>query len=166
MKNTFFSVFIAMGTLLLLWISLSGHFNALQIGLGLLSSIAVVLLTMRLKILTTEGSRLKLLPNYPVYLIWLIKEIIKSNLSVAKIVLSPNMPLCREIVRTRPKQMNDLAATIYANSITLTPGTVTINVIENDFVVHSLAKQFTVGILSNEMNDKVTTLESEFFTKK
>ena len=145
---------------MLLWISLSGYFNALQLGLGFISSVAVIWLTIRLKLLTFDGVRLALLPRYPLYLLRLIREIIWSNLLVARIVLSPRMPLHRQNVLTKPKQHSDMAITIYANSITLTPGTVTVDSSEDGLLVHSLAKVFADGVLANEMNNRIAGLET------
>ena len=160
MKDVYLSVIIATCALMLLWISLSGYLNALQLGLGLVSSVAVIWLTIRLKLLTFDGVRLALLPKYPLYLLWLIREIIWSNLLVARIVLSPRMPLNRQIILTKPKQRSDMATTIYANSITLTPGTVTVDITEDGLSVHSLAKVFADSVLANEMNNRIAGLET------
>tara|TARA_E500000331_G_scaffold319923_1_gene333010 strand:- start:1316 stop:1822 length:507 start_codon:yes stop_codon:yes gene_type:complete len=160
LKDVHLSVIIATFALMLLWISLSGYFNALQLGLGFVSSVAVIWLTIRLKLLTFDGVRLALLPRYPLYLLWLIRQIIWSNLLVARIVLSPRMPLHRQIVLTKPKQHSDMATTIYANSITLTPGTVTVDSSEDGLLVHSLAKVFADGVLANEMNNRIAGLET------
>ena len=161
MKDVYLSVIIATCALMLLWISLSGYLNALQLGLGLVSSVAVIWLTIRLKLLTFDGARLALLPKYPLYLLWLIREIIWSNLLVARIVLSPRMPLNRQIILTKPKQHSDMATTIYANSITLTPGTVTVDFTEDGLSVHSLAKVFSDSVLANEMNNRIAGLETK-----
>ena len=159
MKDVYLSVIIATCALMLLWISLSGYLNALQLGLGLVSSVAVIWLTIRLKLLTFDGVRLALLPKYPLYLLWLIREIIWSNLLVARIVLSPRMPLNRQIILTKPQHPSDLAPTIYANSITLTPGTVTVDITEDGLSVHSLAKVVSDSVLGIEMNNRIAGLE-------
>ena len=152
---------IAACALMLLWVSLSGHFSFLQLGFGVISSVAVTWLAFHLKVFTYEGSRLALLPRYPSYLLWLIWQIIVSNVVVAKIILSPAMPLKRTIVYTRPRQVGDMAVTIYANSITLTPGTVTVDINNNGLAVHSLAQHFADDINANTMNDRVARLEPE-----
>ena len=99
------------------------------------------------------------MPRYPLYLFWLAREVVLSNILLAKIILAPKMLLHRQIIYTKTYQSSDLAKTLYANSITLTPGTLTIDIAEEGFLVHSLAKAFTDDIRSNKMNLRVAKLE-------
>lgn len=95
------------------------------------------------------------------YIPWLLWEIVKSNFHVAKIVLSPKMPISPRLIRVKASQRTDLGRVIYANSITLTPGTVTMDVRGEDFLVHALTKDTAAGVLTGEMDRKVTTMEGQ-----
>ena len=154
------SMVIAAFGLMLLWLSLSGYFNFLQVSFGIVSTFFVVWLTIHLKLLTTDGARLQILRGYPLYLLWLTWEIIVSNILLAKIILAPKMELHRQIIHTKANQSSDLAKAIYANSITLTPGTLTVDVDPDGFTVHSMAKTFADDICSDKMNERVAKLES------
>lgn len=161
MKDVQYSVVVALCTLMLLWVSLSGYFNALQLGLGVVSVVAVTWLTVHLDIPTLDRSRLKMMLRLPRYSLWLTREILVSNMLVAKIILSPDMPLKRTMISSKPKQHSDLGVTIYANSITLTPGTVTIDVDADGLSVHALNQRIADDLMSDQMNVQVARLEGE-----
>jgi multicomponent Na+:H+ antiporter subunit E len=78
------------------------------------------------------------LPGLAWYVPWLLVEIVKANVAVTRIVLDPRLPIEPTVVRVRPPFAGDLAVTTLANSITLTPGTITLDVDEGDLIVHSL----------------------------
>jgi multicomponent Na+:H+ antiporter subunit E len=161
LKDVQYSFVVALCALMLLWVSLSGYFNALQLGLGVVSVIAVTWLTVHLEIPTLDRSRLKLMIRLPRYLLWLTREILVSNMLVAKIILSPNMPLKRTMIYSKPKQHSDLSVTIYANSITLTPGTVTVDVNDDGLAVHALSQRIADDLMSDQMNIQVARLEDK-----
>lgn len=160
MKDVQYSVVVTLCALMLLWVSLSGYFNALQLGLGVVSVIAVTWLTVHLGIPPLDRSRLKMMIRLPSYHLWLTREILISNMLVARIILSPNMPLKRTIVYSKPRQNSDLSVTTYANSITLTPGTVTIDINEKGLVVHALDQRIAGDLMSDQMNIQVARLEN------
>jgi len=93
------------------------------------------------------------------YVPWLLWQIIKSNIEVARVILSPNMPISPRLVRVKSSQQSELGKVIYANSITLTPGTITLDVRGDDMLVHALTKDTAAGVKSGEMDRKVTALE-------
>jgi multicomponent Na+:H+ antiporter subunit E len=161
LKDVQYSVVVALCVLMLLWVSLSGYFNPLQLGLGVVSAIAVTWLTMHLGIPTLDRSRLKMMMRLPRYHLWLTREVLISNLLVAKIILSPNMLLKRTIVYSKPRQNSDLSVTTYANSITLAPGTVTVDINEKGLVVHALNQRIADDLMSDQMNIQVARLEDE-----
>jgi len=93
------------------------------------------------------------------YLPWLLKEIFVANLHVARIILSPSLPIRPLMVRYRGTQETDLGRAIYGNSITLTPGTITTGIDGDIFQVHALAaEELEVGE-DDEMNRRVTWVE-------
>ncbi|MEM9174522.1 MAG: Na+/H+ antiporter subunit E [Myxococcota bacterium] len=141
------------------WLLLSGHYTAALMTYGALSCAGVVALVWHLGILDDEMIPVHLAPGHFSYLPWLAKEIVLSNLSVARVILSPSLPICPRIVRVDASQRSDVAQVIYANSITLTPGTVTLDVRDGQFLVHALTTNSAEGLLGGEMDRRVARLE-------
>lgn len=120
------------------WLLLSGHYTPLLLGFGVGSSALVVYLSNRMDVIDREGVPLHLIGSLLLYVPWLMKEIFVANVAVAKIILSPRMPISPRIVLLHGSQETDLGRVIYANSITLTPGTITTGVEGQEFQVHAL----------------------------
>ena len=83
----------------------------------------------------------------------------KSNIDVAKRILNPRLPIAPRIVRVNGTQKTDLCRVIFANSITLTPGTVSLDLDEEDIVVHALTEEAADDVQSGDMDSRVTALE-------
>ena len=95
------------------------------------------------------------------YVPWLLKEVLLSSIDVAYRVLSPSMPIDCEMIEFKSSLESDLGLTIYANSITLTPGTVTVSAKKGGaFVVHSLTPKHSEGLLSGDMERRVKSVEA------
>jgi multicomponent Na+:H+ antiporter subunit E len=122
--------------LVCLWLLMSGHYTFLIISLGILSCAFCVYLANRAKLIDDEGLPLFFLPRLLGYLMWLFKEILISNLNTAKAIISNNIK--PETFTVKASQITDVAKVTYANSITLTPGTVTTKINNNTFEVHAL----------------------------
>jgi multicomponent Na+:H+ antiporter subunit E len=146
--------------LMLVWLFLSGHYDATLITYGVLSSAFVVALMAHLKILDEEALPIQFGLRPFFYLPWLFKEIILSNIAVAKVILDPKLPIRPRMLRVRVSQRSDVAQVIYANSITLTPGTVTLDVRNGEFLVHALTDESAEGLLTGEMDRRVAHLEN------
>lgn len=130
---------IGLGGLLFgFWLLLSGHYTPLLIGFGIGSTVLVVYLAVRMNVVDDEGVPLHLVGRLALYVPWLLKEIAVSNFEVARIILDPKLPISPIVVRFHGSQQTDLGKAIYANSITLTPGTITTGVHGTEFEVHSL----------------------------
>ena len=108
------------------WLLLSGHYTPMLITFGALSCAGVVAIVRHLGILDDEALPAHLGLGVLGYAPWLMKEIVLSNLAVARVILTPGLPIHPRILRVRASQRTDVAKVIYANSITLTPGTVTL----------------------------------------
>jgi len=89
-----------------------------------------------------------------------LKEIFISNIYVCRLILSPAMPISPTVIALRSSQSSDLARVIFANSITLTPGTVTIDVDGDITEVHAITEEAATSLLQGSMDSKVTALES------
>ena len=148
--------------LMAVWLLNSGHYTPLLIGFGVASSLFVVFLSWRMGIVDREGLPVHLLPRATVYAPWLFKEIFTANVDVAKRVLTPFEPdISPRIFDTGVTQKSDLGRVIYANSITLTPGTVSIGVRGAYITVHAIAEDVADGLQKGEMDRRVTWLEGE-----
>jgi multicomponent Na+:H+ antiporter subunit E len=95
-----------------------------------------------------------------VYWLWLLKEIAKSAWSVSRIIVDPKLPISPTLVRFKPTQMTDVGLVIHAQSITLTPGTITIEAQPNEFLVHGLTRDGAHGCIDSEMDRRVSACES------
>lgn len=145
--------------LIAVWLLLSGHFDATLVGYGILSSILVVALMAHLHILDAESLPVHLGLRPFIYLPWLVKEVVLANIAVARVILDPRLPIQPRLLQVRASQESDVARVIYANSITLTPGTITLDVRGGDFLVHALTDKSAEGLLSGEMDRRVAWVE-------
>ena len=141
------------------WLLLSGHYTPLLLGLGVASTVLVVYLALRMDVVDHEGLPLQLGGRFWRYAPWLLKEILVANLHVAKIILTPSLPISPIMVHYRSSQKTDLGRAIYANSITLTPGTITTGIQGDDLEVHSLTWVDVDGREEDEMDRRVTWVE-------
>ena len=142
-----------------LWLLLSGHYNALLLSLGVVSILVVVMIALRMDVIDREGHPIHLTIKVLPYWAWLGWEIIKSNLDVARRILSPTLPISPTVLRVKASQRSALGKVIYANSITLTPGTVSINIEANEIEVHALTREAAASLRAGEMNRRVAGLE-------
>jgi multicomponent Na+:H+ antiporter subunit E len=147
---------LALFTLWLLW---SGHYTPLLLSLGVVSSVLVLSIAMRMKVVDQEIAALRLVPRSLLYVPWLLWEVVKANVDVARRILNPKLPINPRVIRVKTGQKQDLGRVIYANSITLTPGTVSIDTEGHTITVHALTKETAEGLETGEMDRRVTRLE-------
>lgn len=147
--------------LALLWLGWSGHFEPLTLALGAGSLFVVVALSVRMQLVDDEGAPLGLRwARLAGYVAWLAWEIVKANLDVARRILSPGTPpISPRIIRVKASQESELAQVIYANSITLTPGTISIDVEGGEILVHALHEDAASGVEAGEMDRRCARLE-------
>jgi len=134
--------------LVLLWLTLSGHYTLsgdypLLIILAGFSIAAALALTLRMRILDRETVPVARAPALFFYWSWLGREIIAANIAVVRLVMKPEVDIEPRLVRVPADLRSGLARCVFANSITLTPGTVTIDIEEDGFLVHALDKSLT-----------------------
>ncbi len=130
-----FSLAIA---LTLFWFGMSFMTKPLILILGVISVALTVTLVGRLGLLDRETAPYHRIFAFIRYAPWLIGEIIKSNWKVLKAILSPELDIHPTLVKVRTTCKSDLAKVVFANSITLTPGTVTLRVEDDFMLVHGL----------------------------
>ncbi|MBQ7850945.1 MAG: Na+/H+ antiporter subunit E [Clostridia bacterium] len=100
------------------------------------------------------------LPRIAGYFFYLVKEVFKSSFAVIKLIWSPSMIIEPEVTSFRTKLRTDAGKVVLANSITMTPGTITIDVQEDEFLIHCLDTSFDVGQEGFEMENRVMRLET------
>ena len=142
------------------WLSLSGHYTPLLLSFGVASCVLVVYLSIRMEVVDEEGVPLHLRGRFWIgYLPWLMKEIFVANVAVAKIILDPALPISPRMVVFPGSQKTDLGRAIYANSITLTPGTITTGVQGQEFQIHALTAADLETNEQDEMDRRCTHVE-------
>jgi multicomponent Na+:H+ antiporter subunit E len=146
-------------SLLAFWLLMSGIYTPLIISLGIASILLVLYIAHRMDLYDHETFPYHLKGRVFGYWSWLAKEIFKANIDVAKIVMSPKMPISPRMVRVKATQKTDLGLVIFANSITLTPGTVTVDIEGDEMIVHALSQELADGVLNGDMDARVTALE-------
>ena len=124
--------------LALFWLGLSGHYTPLMLSLGAISVVLSVILSGRLGILDREGAPYLAVFGVLIYLPWLLKEVFVANIIVIRACLRAELDIKPALVKVKTSCVSDLAKTLFANSITLTPGTITVLVEQNRLLVHTL----------------------------
>jgi multicomponent Na+:H+ antiporter subunit E len=141
------------------WVLLSGMFTPFLLSAGLIASILVALLAWRMEAADNEGHPIQLAAGALFYWPWLIKEIALSGWQVTKIILHPRLPVSPALVRFKPSQETTAGLVTHANSITLTPGTVTVEAAHDEFLVHALTREGAQSLAGSEMDRRVRRLE-------
>jgi multicomponent Na+:H+ antiporter subunit E len=147
--------FIAL--LFLFWFLLSGHLEPLILGFGVLSVALTFFLSHRMNVIDHESYPLHLSFKLPGFYLYIFGEIIKANIDVvARIIKWKGASISPQLVEIPQSQATDLGAVIYANSITLTPGTVTIKLSDDTLTVHALSGEASDELASGAMSKSIT----------
>ena len=147
------------------WVQLSGVFDFFHLSLGVISCALVS--TVSRDLLFSEKKvtpdHLSAVLRFIRYLPWLIYQIILANIYVAKLVLNPRMSslIDPRIIRFKVRLKTDVALMTYANSITLTPGTITVLIKDGYYYVHSIDQKVADDLLTGEMEDRVAQIYRE-----
>ncbi len=142
------------------WLLMSGIFIPFILILGIVSCAIVVVIVMRMDVVDHEAVPIHLSFSILHYWPWLLWEIFKANIDVTKRVLIPSIGISPAMARIKSTQKTDLGRVTFANSITLTPGTISIDIEEDGHIlVHSIAKEGLEGLEGGEMDRKVTAME-------
>lgn len=147
------------GFLFAFWIVLSGHYTPFLVGAGLVSAIICVLAAIRMRAADAEGHPIEVFGGALTYFPWLIVEIAKSAWAVTKIILHPRLPISPTMTAVHASQRTRIGIVTYANSITLTPGTITVAVNGNDLTVHALVREGALDLEAGGMDRRVSLFE-------
>lgn len=140
------------------WLLWSGIYTPLLIGLGAVSCALSVYVAQRIVFFDHDVFSLHLIPRLPRYWAWLVVEVIKSSLDVARIILHRRLPISPTLVEFDVSTSDPVGQAILGNSITLTPGTVTLDLHDGRVQVHCLTKQGADALLGGEFNRRATEL--------
>jgi multicomponent Na+:H+ antiporter subunit E len=147
------------------WIILSGFFDLFHLSLGAICAAIVAYASHDLLFTQTNLKTLRERhtagKNFLLYLPWLMYQIYLANVHVVYLVWSPRMPIDPKIIRFRTKWEGDLVLVTMGNSITLTPGTITLDIRDGEFYVHALSKKVADDLLGGEMQDRVGRIYGE-----
>ena len=141
------------------WLLLSGQFDkAFLVGSGIVSCLLAVYCCHRLKLVSEIYQPVKSLPRFLFYLPWLIWQIILASLDVTRRSWGTASAIQPRFVKVPVKIRHPLAQTLLANSITLTPGTVTVDVEEDHYLIHALTDEAEEGVLDGSMEKRIAVM--------
>lgn len=152
----------------ILWLTVNGRVTTETVTLGILVSAALHLFSRRFLSVhpASPTSMLRLLPRVLLYLALLFIEIVKANLQVIRLVLSPVIEVEPCLVRFRTDLRSEAARVALANSITLTPGTLTVSLEENDLLIHALDRDMAWGVDESVFVRHLRRMEETAGTKR
>jgi multicomponent Na+:H+ antiporter subunit E len=145
--------------LFMFWVASSGHYTPVLVTAGIASVALCVLAAVRMRVVDREGHPIELFWGAVTYYPWLIREIAKSAWSVTKIILHPRLSISPTVTIVRASQKTEAGVATYANSITLTPGTVTVGVNGRDLTVHALVREGALDLEGGGMDRRVSRFE-------
>lgn len=156
------SFLLTAAIMFIFWMLLSGEFSLVLILSGVISSLLVSYLSHDL-LIGNEDIKLSVLRVYRFarYLPWLMWQIVLSNFDLAYRTLHPKMPIDPGIITFKNEFKTEMGMVTLANSITLTPGTVTIEVNKNEFIIHAIAKEPAESLMAGEMLQRVKKIEGD-----
>lgn len=141
------------------WLLLSGHTDPLLVGFGVASCALAVFIARRMEIVDHEGHPVHLSWRIPLFWAWLGLQILKSSWDVARRCVSPGPPIDPRVIRVPVSQKTDVGVVTYANSITLTPGTVSMRTFHSEIEVHALTGSSADDLEGGKMDRFVTRVE-------
>ena len=149
--------------LLATWAVFSGKFDTFHLGLGALSSLIVTWLSQDLLFKNREkglAGRLVEATRFLAYAFWLLWQIILANVHVFKLAMTKEgeKEMSPRVMKFKTKLKTDFAKFVYANSITLTPGTITIQINGNEYLVHAISETVAKDLLTGEMERRVAAV--------
>ncbi len=154
------SLLLSLLALFLFWLLLSGMFVPFLVAAGFGSALAVVLFCRRMATIAGTQPDAGIDPfKLAAYLPWLVKEIIVAAWDVSKRILHPRLPISPTLVEFVPTQETEAGLVAHANSITLTPGTISVEVEAGRFLVHALTATAGASLAGSEMDRRCRALE-------
>ena len=146
-------------TLTVFWLLNSGHNTTLMTSLGAISIVFVIYIAHRMDVVDHESQPVHLSLKLPVFFAWLLKELVVANIAVVKSIWLGNDSISPTLTTIKASQKTDIGKVIYANSITITPGTVTVDMVGDQLTVHALFHENIDALNAGEMDRRISQLE-------
>lgn len=165
-KLSFFSLTMTFISLMAFWIAMSGFLDAVHLAMGVVSVVGVMLLNHQLKKQRFFEDDMEDLSELRFgraffYFFWLIYQILIAGFHVLFVIIRPSMPIKPTLVTFKVDLPSSHAKVILGNSITLTPGTLTVDIEGDTFTVHALDHNSYTGIEDDSMPRQVLSLFSK-----
>jgi len=152
--------YISLGILLFaFWLALSGHYTTLLLTIGVIATLLCLLVARAVGTADEEGHPIQLFASAFTYFPWLMWEIVKAAWGTAKVIIDPRLPISPTMTIVTGSQKTPVGLATYANSITLTPGTITTHVKGNQLTVHALVADGATDLEGGGMDKRVTQFE-------
>lgn len=153
---------LLLGVLLMIaWLLWSGFFKPLLLSLGVFSCVLTLLIVYRMGYFTNETFAFRYSPRLLVYWGWLGKEIVLSSIEVVKHVLRKDLNVQSRVITLDVSDLDALDQAVFGNSITLTPGTLTLDLFKDRIVVHALSAEAAESLQTGEMLRRVVALKDD-----
>ncbi|MBM68355.1 MAG: sodium:proton antiporter [Haliea sp.] len=152
---------LAVIALFAVWLLWGGLYKTPVLQLGIVSCVLVVWLTYRMALPDQQEHRLALLYRVPLYWLWLLWEMVVTNVQVLRLVLGPRSALSPTIVEVDASASSKFALTLLGNSITLTPGTLTINIDDTRLTAHCLTRAAAEDLRGGGMARRVAAVDPD-----
>ncbi len=143
------------------WLLWSGLYKPLLLGLGVFSCVLTIYIKYRMDYFQTEVFALQFGRRLVAYWFWLSWEVVKSSLDVARIIVSPSLPISPRVMTIKASSKNPVDQATLANSITLTPGTLALDVYNNEIAVHALTEAGADELAKGEMDRRILALREK-----
>jgi multicomponent Na+:H+ antiporter subunit E len=140
------------------WLILSGHYTLLLLVFGVMSVLLVVYLLRRMDQIDEEPITLRPGLKFFHYIGWLLWQVVLANIDVARRIWHPSLPIQPTWAKLDIKVTKPLEKTLYANSITLTPGTLTADLEKDYFIIHSLTPEGIDELRQGEMQQRILNI--------
>ncbi|MDY0291249.1 MAG: Na+/H+ antiporter subunit E [Desulfuromonadaceae bacterium] len=153
----FFILFLTL-VLSLFWLLLSWQFTPFVLSCGVASIALTLYLAQRMRVVDSESQPLHLSARIVMYWLWLAKEVALSNWDVTRHIWSRKRRINPRVIQLKTPMKTPFGLMLYANSITLTPGTVCIDIKDGQATAHALTDAAAAGLESGEMGEKICRL--------
>lgn len=143
------------------WIAVSGSLAPATVALGALVAGITSIWARSVWDGTPPSLSIRRWGGLVLYLGYLLKSVVVAAVQVAEMVVSPHMGIDPRVITHRVRFERDISRVVYANSITLTPGTLAVDVVDDTFYIHCLDDRFAKDITSGELERRVARVFEE-----
>ena len=147
-----------LAALVVAWLLWSGIYKPLLLALGAASCWLAFVLSRRMGYFDEDLFALRFSRRLLLYWIWLIREILRSSIAVAWAILDPKLPISPCTMKIKATSDHPFDQVMLGNSITLTPGTLTLEVVDGRLLVHALTEEGAAEVVGGTMKQRIAAL--------